>query len=260
MQAFFICAALLLSIPCRAYAQTQAEKPAFDVASIKPMEEPVAGFGMGPGAAPGSPFIRMVGSLMGALEFRPGNVETQPIGITARKLILEAYHLTPGQISDGPDWLDVDRFQLQAKAERAGQDRLRLMLQTLLAERFHLVTHGEIRRIPVFFLVQATSGPKLHEWKRGDLIATSGADRHDNKFIEHGSVAHLADVISTQPNVARPVVDSTGLRGDYLFFVGWNRGGDFLGAMQKQLGLKLKPGKAPMDVLVIDRIDKPDAN
>jgi uncharacterized protein (TIGR03435 family) len=163
MQASFICAALLLSIPCSGYAQTQAAKSAFDVASIKPMEEPVAGFGMGPGAAAGRPFIPAMGLFMGKLEFRPGNVGTSPIGITAGKVILEAYRLKPEQISGGPDWLFFDRFQLQAKAEGADEERLRLMLQTLLAERFHMVTHRETRRMPVYFLVPAKGGPKLKE-------------------------------------------------------------------------------------------------
>jgi uncharacterized protein (TIGR03435 family) len=260
MQASFICAALLLSIPCGAYAQTRAEKPAFDVASIKPQEEPVAGFGMGPGAAAGRPFSPVISSLMGKLEFRPGNVGTSPTGITAAKIIHEAYRLKPEQISGGSDWLYFDRFQLQAKAEGAGEDQLRLMLQTLLAERFHLVTHRETRRIPVYFLVPAKGGPKLQEWKSGGSFPTLPDDRHDNKFIERGSVAHLADLISNRPDVALPVVDSTGIKGNYLFFVGWSQGGDFIGAMKKQLGLTLKSGRAPIDVLVIDRIDKPDAN
>jgi uncharacterized protein (TIGR03435 family) len=262
MAASFICAALLCSVPCNAYAQAQAEKPAFDVASIKPMEEPFAGagFGMGPGAAAGRPFIPAMGSLMGTLEFRPGNVGTSPIGITAAKLILEAYGLKPEQISGGPDWLNFDRFQLQAKAESAGEDRLRLMLQTLLAERFHMVTHHETRRMSVYFLVPAKSGPKLREWKRGGPVPTLPDDRHDNKFIERGPAAHLADLISSRPDVGLPVVDSTGLKGNYLFFVGWDQGGDFIGAMKRQLGLTLKPGRAPIDVLVIDRIDRPDAN
>lgn len=262
MRATFICAALLLSIPCRAYAQPQAEKPAFDVASIKPVEQPVAGFGfgMGPGAAPAGAVMRLYGNFMDALEFRPGNVGTQPSGVTAGKLILEAFRLKPEQISGGPDWLYVDRFQLEAKAEGAGEDRLRLMLQTLLAERFHLATHRETRRLSVSFLVPAKGGPKLREVKRGSPFHTLPDDRHDNKFIDRGSIAHLAEVISNQPTVAQPVVDSTGLKGNYLFFVGWDQGGDFVGALQKQLGLKLKSGRAPIDVLVIDRIDQPDAN
>ena len=118
MRASFICAALLFSVPCNAYAQTQAEKPAFDVASIKPMEEPVAEFGMGPGAAAGRPLIPAVASLMATLEFRPGNVGAGPIGITAAKVILEAYRLKPEQISGGPDWLFFDRFQLQGQGGR----------------------------------------------------------------------------------------------------------------------------------------------
>lgn len=260
MQASFICATLLLSVPCSAYAQTEAGKPAFDVASIKPVEEPVPGFGMGPGAAAGRPFIPTMGGLLGTIEFRPGNVGASPIGITAAKVILEAYRLKPEQISGGPGWLYFDRFQLQAKAEGADEDRLRLMLQTLLAERFHIVTHRETRRLSVNFLVPAKGGPKLQEWKTGGSFPTLPKDRHDNKFIERGSVAHLADIISRRSDVGLPVLDSTGLKGNYLFFVGFNDVGDFLDDMKKQLGLTLKSGRAPIDVLVIDRIDPPDAN
>lgn len=260
MKASFICAALLLSVPCGGYTQTQAEKPAFDVASIKPMEDPVARFGMGAGAAAGRPFIPVMGGPMGMLEFRPGNVGTNPVGVTAAKVILEAYRLKPEQISGGPDWLYFDRFQLQAKAENADEDRLRLMLQTLLAERFHMVTHRETRRLPVNFLVAAKSGPKLREWKSGAALLTLPRDRHDNKFIEHGSVAHLADIISRRSDVGVPVLDNTGIKGNYLFFVGFEEEDDFLRELKKQLGLTLKSGRAPIDVLVIDRIDQPDAN
>jgi uncharacterized protein (TIGR03435 family) len=62
-------------------------------------------------------------------------------GVTARRIILEAYRLTPYQLSGGPGWLDTDAFDLEAKAETANGNQLRQMLQTLLAERFQLVVH-----------------------------------------------------------------------------------------------------------------------
>jgi hypothetical protein len=130
---------------------------AFDAASIKPNS---GGGGGGRNGGIGGNPPRAGG---GGLRFMPGRIVSAPIGVTARKIILDAFHLTQYQLSGGPSWLDSDRFDLEAKAEGANENQLRLMLQTLLAERFKLVIHREAKEMPVYHLVVGKSGAKLHE-------------------------------------------------------------------------------------------------
>lgn len=103
------------------------ERPlVFDAASIKPNTFRGGGRGAEGGLIP-------PGANSGDLRFTPGRVAAGPAGVTVRKIILEAFHLTEYQLSGGPGWLDSDRFDLQAKAEGANENQLRQMLQALLA-------------------------------------------------------------------------------------------------------------------------------
>ena len=86
-----------------------------------------------------------------------------------------------------------------------------------------------------------------------------GADGRP-KYIDRGTMQRLVDVLSSEPDVGRPVLDKTGLKGVYVFCVEWDEGEEFLPAMQQQLGLKLESQRDPMDNLVIDHVEKPDAN
>jgi uncharacterized protein (TIGR03435 family) len=71
---------------------------------------------------------------------------------------------------------------------------------------------------------------------------------------------HFADLLSNAPDTGRPVLDRTGLKGVYGFFVQWPKDEKFLPAMQEQLGLKLESLKGSVDILVIGRIEKPGSN
>lgn len=235
------------------YGQNVEKPPVFDVASVKPFR----GGGGGRSGATGLSSPRAVG---GGLRFGPGRVASAPAGVTARKMILEAFHLTQYQLSGGPGWLDSVRFDLEAKAERANENQLRQMLQTLLADRFNLVVHHETKDVPVLALMVAKNGPKFHEWKAGDPMPEFGSGGHANSFRDRGTMQRLVDVLSSGPDVDRPVLDKTGLKGVYVFYVEWDEDQDFLPAMQQQLGLKLEPQRSPVDHLVIDHIDKPEAN
>jgi uncharacterized protein (TIGR03435 family) len=228
------------------------EKPlAFDAASIKPYTN--SGGGGRNGGADGPP----VGIGGGALRFTPGRVASSPRGVTAKKMILEAYHLTQYQLSGGPGWLDSDWFSMEAKAEAASENQLRQMLQTLLAERFKLVVHRESKEMPVYGLVVGKNGTKLREWKEGDPMPEFGVA---NNFRDRGTMQHFADFLTNAPGVARPVLDKTGLQGVYVFYVEWAADEEFLPSMQAQLGLKLEPQKASIDIFVIDHVEKPSEN
>jgi uncharacterized protein (TIGR03435 family) len=236
------------------YGQNVEKPPVFDAASIKPFS---GGGRVRSGGAGGIP----PGAGGGGLRFTPGRVVSAPAGVTARKMILEAFHLTQYQLSEGSGWLDSDRFNLEAKAEGANENQLRQMLQALLADRFKLVVHRETKEMPVYALVTAKNGPKFHEWKEGDPLPEFGSSGHPNTFRDMGPMQRLVDVLTGGLDpVGRPVLDKTGLKGVYLFYVEWGEDQDFPPAMQQQVGLKLEPQRSPVDSLVIDHIDKPEAN
>jgi uncharacterized protein (TIGR03435 family) len=226
----------------------------FEAASIKAFS------GSGGGGRGGATDVNLPRDISGGVRFPPGRVVSAPGGVTARKMILEAFHLTQYQLSGGPRWLDSDRFALEAKAGGANENQLRQMLQTLLADRFKLVVHRETKVSPVYALVVAKNGPKFKEWKEGDPIPEFGSGGRANNFRDRGIMQRLVDVLSSRPDIGRPVLDETGLKGVYLFYFEWDADEDFLPAMQQQLGLKLEPQRGPVDNLIIDHIDKPEMN
>jgi uncharacterized protein (TIGR03435 family) len=176
-------------------------------------------------------------------------------------------------------WMRTTRFDIVADPEtetRPSSDTFKAMVQALLVERFHLTMHTEQRELPVFVLVAAKSGPKLKAtkdkpeglpwvaWGGGDLIAHNAATTDLAKFLQR----FVTD---------KPVVDKTGITGRYDMNLQWapdNVHGGMSAAMneaaaalpslytaiQEQLGLKLEPVKAPADVLVIDKVERPGAN
>jgi len=224
-------------------------------------------------------------------EFRATNV-------TLTQLIRQAYLLQFGPSSDdgrvvgGPNWMDSDGFDLDAKMESATADTLnklspiereaarQRMLQSLLADRFRLVVHTEAKELPVFSLEIAKKGLKLHEAKPGETYdkayrlpngAPAGAGLHSDKRGEITgqavSMTDLARWLSRQ--VGRTVVDRTGLKGTYDFTLTWNPensetsaddGISIFEAIQQQLGLKLESGKGPVEVIVIEHAEKPSGN
>jgi uncharacterized protein (TIGR03435 family) len=229
-----------------AYGQT-VEKPYFDAAYIKPH------INSGGGRAGDGP---LHGTGSGGLRFTPGRVVSAPIGVTARKILLEAYRLNQYQLSGGPAWLDSYWFDLEGKAEIPAHDnQLRQTLQTLPAEQLQLVAHRETKEMPVYALTVGKNGPKLREWKEGDAALASGGASNIT-----GTMQHYADILSNASGVGRPVLDKTGLKGVYVFHVQWPADGEFLPAIEEQLGLKLESQKGPVDILIIDHLEKPSSN
>ncbi len=256
MKPLLACAAISVLILAPARAQTAAKPPSFDVASIKvarPFEPQLDVNSDGRVIHTPPP-----ASFFGPLQFRPGNVNSPPAGIAARALIVEAYNLMPGQLAGEPSWINYTRFDLNAKAEGAGDSQLRLMLQTLLAERFHMVAHHETRTMRVDFLYPGKKGVKFHAWKVGDPMPSVTPGSHEHAVLDHGPTSVLARMVADR----RPVIDRLGLDGSYLYFVRWDDmyPGVLRANTVKQLGLKLRSGTASVDVLVIDQIDRPDAN
>jgi uncharacterized protein (TIGR03435 family) len=124
-------------------------------------------------------------------------------------------------------------------------------------DRFQLVVHRETREMPVYALMVGKNGTKLREWKEGDPTPEFHGT---NNFRDRGTMQHFADFLCDGPGVDRPVLDKTGLKGVYSFYVEWDDDQDFLHAMQEQFGLKLESQKGPVDVLTIDHVEKPSSN
>jgi uncharacterized protein (TIGR03435 family) len=181
-----------------------------------------------------------------------------------------AYGVQDSQIL-GPASLNTDRYDIVGKASApvSDQGQFRLMMQSLLAERFHLVVHRENKETSVYALVIAKSGPKFQKsvgegrpmmMGKGTLVA------------QFATMKMLADFLSGPMRVR--VLDTTGLEGPYDFkfdlmaFAPTDLGpgqepdvaGMVLSGLEPQLGLKLESRKAPVEMLVVDHVEKPTEN
>lgn len=211
-------------------------------------------------------------------------------GATLKDLIRNAYRLEDFQILGGADWISSDRWDVQAKAGvDVSPSQVNEMLQKLLIDRFQLKFHTESRRLPVYELVIGRNGPKLQETKpdsSGDGPTShtpAGRQSHGAGGHAHGrsmTMAQLAQMLGN--NLARTVIDKTGLTGNYDITLSFrpepgqgpafsDHGGGGRGAsapsdpslpslftaIQEQLGLKLESARGPVGVMVIDGAQKP---
>jgi bla regulator protein blaR1 len=220
--------------------------------------------------------------------------------VKPRFLIQLAYNVRDFQTLGGPGWLASAQYDIAVKIEsspetsepekeiatrtdaerRTRGDRFRAVLQSLLADRFQLKIHRETRELPVFLLKTSKGGPKL---KAGTLAPEISGGLNVGTGLLAGkqiAVSFLAQALSNI--VVRPVLDQTGLTGKYDFELKWSpdqsspnsavgeplpvgAAGDsnlpnIFTALEEQLGLKLESAKGPVEVIVIDRVEKPGEN
>ena len=193
--------------------------------------------------------------------------------LSLRTLIIQAYGLLDFQITGGPNWLSTARFDIQATTndpEPITAQELGPMLQHLLADRFHLVVRHESRPMKAYVLVVAKQGSKLHEAAGTPENSMSGVNQRGTsgtaKMIGSGvPMSALAYRIAEQtPFRGDMVIDKTGLTGFYDFTLEWevgeNAGSSLITSLQEQLGLRLLSEKTPVDVLVVDHVEKPSLN
>jgi uncharacterized protein (TIGR03435 family) len=182
-----------------------------------------------------------------------------------------AYAVGPNQIIGGPDWLDSDRFEITAKAEEpVGDGILMTMLRSLLVERFKLALHREMKPTDAYVLEVRNNGAKL---ERGDGKGAATNNGRGHIVATNASMNRFAEILSRQMD--RPVVNQTGLQGVFNLTLQWSpdsarpanpqngaatEGPSIFTAIQEQLGLRLRAQKVPVDVLVIDHAERPDAN
>jgi uncharacterized protein (TIGR03435 family) len=233
------------------------------------------------------------GDLRAGALFHPGRFTAR--AATINLVIALAYNVYPLRIFGAPSWVNSERYDIEAKESDGMAEELRnfppekvgekqaLLLQSLLADRFGLRVSHQTKELPVYALVVAKGGPKFQEakpdYKGPDLPWGPG-----QFTLRNSPMATLVAIMSNQMH--RMVVDQTGLKGNYDLTVEWRKDQNMLGmprepvgdtrgpeapppdssgpsfftALQEQLGLKLESTKAPVDVIVIDHIERPTEN
>jgi len=189
--------------------------------------------------------------------------------VPLRMLIGNAFAVRPYQLIGGPGWLDTDRWDIDAKtaAPTSTMDKFR-MLQPLLADRFQLKYRRETRDLPMYSLVVAKGGPKLKQPDKEDT-ATAGIRTLPGSLTGHKyPIQDFTGWLSV--SLGLPVVDKTGITGAWNFDLHWSPdygqtaaaddAVSLFTAIQDQMGLKLEAGKAPVEVIVIDSVQKPSDN
>jgi bla regulator protein BlaR1 len=265
-------------------------RPSFEVASIHVWKRPAPP----PAMVGGEQVISQQ-----VMKFSPGREGAQtgdrvhmiaPLGV----LIAQAYGLPPGsegradgRIVGGPDWMNQDdeQYDIQAKIDdqkytamqkmtaEQQREQVNLMKQSLLADRFKLKVHFETRQLPAYALVVAKGGPKLMQAKDDEspMLSSTRRGQTTEMSVTAATLARFVDSpLLSAGTSGRTVVDQTGLKGKYDFTLKWaaeaaagQEPSDepaLFTAIQEQLGLKLVPTKGPVEVIVIDHIEKPTAD
>jgi uncharacterized protein (TIGR03435 family) len=237
--------------------------PAFEVATIKPSD-------------PKMP--QQIITLRG--------VEVITTNTTVHDLINLAYWVHPKQVTGGPAWTESEKWDMTGKPDAPGQpnvDQMKMMIQKLLPDRFQLKFHIEKRDLPVYAIRGGKTAAKITP-SQDDPKGIPGwnfgrAPSGTVMSFRNSPMSQFTALL--QNSMDRPVVDQSGLSGRYDFTLTFTPdatqagllGGplppaagnpdaapDLFAAFQQQLGLKLEPTRAPVDVMVIDKVEKPSEN
>src|SRR5215471_9772549 len=239
----------------------QAPPPAFDLADVH--------------ASP-----RVTNPYMRGGVLRGGRYEVRTASLV--DLIAYAYSVDGAKVQGGPSWLDTDRFDIIAKAPaNTPPEIVKVMLQTLLADRFKLKVHKDTKPMPVFVLSMGKGKPKLKESDGDGPGGCKGVPQNPQPgTIPYNVVAchnqtteQIAEDLRNMAGgyLTDPVVDQTGLKGNWDFEIKWTGRGalaaagadgiSIFDAVDKQLGLKLEAQKVSLAVVVVDHVnEKPTDN
>jgi uncharacterized protein (TIGR03435 family) len=237
--------------------------PGIEVATIKP-SRPDQGFSLGLGRGGSNVFTTTATPLRTLIQFANG--------------------IHPRQISNGPSWMDSERYDVTIKPDQEGLPtiaQMRVLVQKLLADRFKLVSHREKKQLSVYAITEAKGGQKLtpHEGP-ASKVPSFGFGR-GMLNIRNSTMAELAGFL--QANILeQPVVDQSGLTDRFDFTVRYTPDAaqlanlpagvpppppisddappDLFTAFQQQIGLRLEPKKALVDVVVVDSVERPSDN
>jgi uncharacterized protein (TIGR03435 family) len=191
-------------------------------------------------------------------------------------MLMVAYGIQKKQIANAPDWVNTKEWEVNGELDADGMPdirQIRVLVRKLLVDRFKLVAHTEQREMPVYALTVTKGGAKLEKSTADPNGLPDERDRQsagessvEFKNVPIGQLVTLLDF-----RLDRPVVDRTGLAGRYDFALKYtmdetrapvegNPAPGVFTALQEQLGLKLEPMKAAADVIVIDKVEQPEAN
>jgi len=245
------------------FVHAQSSRPTFEVASIKRNN----------GASRAISCCGGPGRLAGT-------------NVTLGMLINIAYKVQDFQVVGAPGWVNSDRYDIEAKASDAAAQRgtgiiQGAMLQSLLEDRFKLVVRHETKELPIYELTVGKSGSKLKAGACTPRDPNSPPPRQrptdcgfslmDNNMIRATQIDMERFIPMLTFWVKRTVVDKTGFKGTFDVDLKWNpdeatanptadTAPSIFTALQEQLGLKLESAKGPVEVLVIDSVQKPSEN
>jgi uncharacterized protein (TIGR03435 family) len=195
-------------------------------------------------------------------------------GQTLKSLMMFAYGVHGKQIVDEPAWAASDKYDIAGVADVPGEPNLKQMqemYQKLFAERFGLQLRHEKRDMSYFAITVAKGGVKIAKAKDGDDASPDQTGK-GHGYMEMRYTANLLSDFALGMNyfTDRPVVDETGLPGRYDFTLKWmpnttvessdSQVPGLVTAMQEQLGLKLEGKKGPVDVLAVQKVERPSEN
>ena len=202
---------------------------------------------------------------------------------TLNDLIIFAYGIHAQQIVGAPAWLATEKFDISAKPEDAGvpdPTQLRTMVQKLLVDRFSLKFHKEKKELSAYTLNVGKNGPKMAKNESGGTLPGFGGRGPGAVGVRNSTMTEFAAFLQARI-LDRPVVDQTGLTGKFDFTLEWRPDtaqlaaqgpnapqlppevqsrSDIFTAFQEQIGLKLESMKTPVEVFVIDQVQKPSEN
>jgi uncharacterized protein (TIGR03435 family) len=216
--------------------------------------------------------------------FRRQSGGLRALGMPLRMMIMQAYDVKSFQILGGPDWVRRDRWDVLAKVEGVeGQipmAQIRPMLQSLMGDRFQLKVRIETKEMPIYALVMEKNGSKLAPSIGSEEQFRMG---YGSVSAKKGGVAALTALLSRE--LERVVIDKTELKGVYDYNLKWtpqlgqggpesigmsadtpftppteSNGPSIFTALQEQLGLRLVSQKGPVEMIVIDSVERPSAN
>ncbi len=186
---------------------------------------------------------------------------------TLKTLIRNAWGIQNYQIAGGPNWLDTERYDIQAKtASQIREDQEQPLIQNLLADRFNLKVHRETRDLPLYALELGKGGPKFEKNTGPDgLFQTSRAPGKIRVRATRVSMGQFGGMLGKQ--LGRIVQDKTGLDGYYDVALEWDpeqapdsSEPSIFAALQEQLGLRLESQRGPVEILIVDRAERPSEN
>ena len=190
--------------------------------------------------------------------------------ITPGSMIQQAFGIRASQIEGAPGWIETDKYDLNATTGTTKDlidAELRPYWESLLTTRFRMKYHRETKEMQIYSLTVAKGGPRLTENTAGGDTSThlTNNAQRSSLISTHISIPNLAGLLARR--LDRTVLDKTGLTGSYDLKLEWSPdlsedtgAASLFTALQDQLGLKLEAAKGPVEIIVIDNLEKPTEN